>query len=333
MNRREFLITIAAGAVMTAARGVGEGDGVVKTMLTTKQNKKTQVSLVKKRDRETGIRRAVDLLKINPVKGKDVLLKPNFNTADPFPGSTHNDTLSSLILHLQAMGAAGITLGERSGPPDTADVMKEKGVYELCKKLNVPIVNFEDLPQTGWVRIQPEGSHWRNGVLVARPVVESPCVVTTCCLKTHGYGGVFTMSLKLSVGVTHKKNMTELHSSFRSMRKMIAEINTAYHPALILLDGIDAFVDKGPSHGPVKPADVILAGTDRIAVDAVGIAILKELGSNKDIMGRRIFDQEQISRAVELGLGVAHPGDIEIVADDEMGRGYAKRLMDILAEG
>ncbi len=333
MNRREFLITIATGAAITAVRGVGEGGGEVNIMLTAKQNKKTRVSLVKTRDRQTGIRRAVDLLKINPVKGKDVLLKPNFNTADPFPGSTHNDTLSGLILHLRTMGAAGIIIGERSGPPDTVDVMKEKGVYELCKKLDVPIVNFEDLPQTGWVRIQPEGSHWRNGVLVARPVVESPCVVTTCCLKTHGYGGVFTMSLKLSVGVTHKKNMTELHSSFRSMRKMIAEINTAYHPSLVVLDGIDAFVDKGPSHGPVRPADVILAGTDRIAIDAVGIAVLKELGSNKDIMGTKIFDQEQISRAVELGLGVPCPGDIDIVTDDEAGGRYAKRLMNILAEG
>ncbi len=333
MNRREFLMTIAAGAVLTAARGVGERGGVVKTMLTAKQNKKTQIALVKTRDRATGIRWAIDLLKINPVKGKDVLLKPNFNTADPFPGSTHTDTLSSLISHLHAMGAAGITLGERSGPPDTADVMKEKGVYELCEKLSVPIINFEDLPQTGWVRIQPEGSHWRNGVLVARLVVESPCVVTTCCLKTHRYGGVFTMSLKLSVGMTHKKNMTELHSSFRSMRKMIAEINTAYHPSLVVLDGIDAFVDKGPSHGPVKPADVILAGTDRIAIDAVGIAILKELGSNKDIMGTKIFDQEQISRAVELGLGVPRPGDIEIVTDNEAGRRYANRLMSILVAG
>ena len=289
MNRREFLITIAAGAVSVMSGEAGEGGSVIKSAYMGKQGNKARVSLIKTRDRSAGIRRAVDLLAINPIKDKDVLLKPNFNTADPFPGSTHNDTLSSLILHMQTMGAKSITLGERSGPPETADVMKEKGVYELCKKHGVPIINFEDLPQTAWVRIQPQGSHWRNGVLVARPVVEAACVVTTCCLKTHGYGGVFTMSLKLSVGVTHKDNMTELHSSFLSMRKMIAEINTAYHPSLIVLDGIDAYVDKGPSRGPVKQGNVILAGTDRIAIDAVGIAVLKELGSNKAIMDKKIF--------------------------------------------
>jgi uncharacterized protein (DUF362 family) len=306
---------------------------VTKSVYTGTGSDKARVSLVKTRDRSAGIGRAVELLKIEAIRGKDVLLKPNLNTADPFPGSTHNDTLSSLILHLQSMGARSVTLGERSGPPDTADVMKEKGVNELCYKLDVPIINFEDLPQQKWVRIQPPGSHWRNGVLVARPVVESSCVVTTCCLKTHGFGGVFTMSLKLSVGMTHKKNMAELHSSFLSMRKMIAEINTAYRPALVVLDGIDAFVDRGPSHGPIKQGNVILAGTDRVAVDAVGIAVLKELGSNKAIMDRKIFEQEQISRAIELGLGVSRQENIEIVTDDDAGRLYAERLKSILMAG
>lgn len=294
---------------------------------------KTIVALVRTRNRAEGIGRAVGLLGTNPVKGKAVLLKPNFNTADEFPGSTHNDTLEHLIVKLKAMGAKTITLGERSGPPDTADVMREKGIYGLCEKLGVSIINFEDLPQTDWVRIKPEGTHWRNGFLVAKPVVESKCIVTTCCLKTHGYGGIFTMSLKLSVGVTHKKNMTELHSSFLNMRKMIAEINTAYQPSLVLLDGLTAFTDRGPSHGTRKEAGVILAGTDRIAIDAVGLAILKDLGSNRDIMEKKIFEQEQISRAVELGLGVARPQDVEIITDDENGRRYSGRLQAILAQG
>ena len=114
---------------------------------------------------------------------------------------------------------------------------------------------------------------------------------------------------------------------------MIAEINQAYMPSLILLDGIEAFVDGGPGKGTRKKSDVILAGTDRIAIDAVGVAILKELGSNRDIMEKKIFDQEQISRAVELGLGVSRPQDIELVADDGEGQQYAKRLRIILDQG
>jgi uncharacterized protein (DUF362 family) len=332
MNRREFLITAAAGMVSVAAGRRGEA-AVVKQAQQNAKRGKTKVSLVKTSDRTTGIKRAVDLLGINPVKGKDVLLKPNFNTADPFPGSTHNDTLTHLILHLQSLGAKSITIGERSGPPDTADVLKEKGIHELCEKLGVGLINFEELPPGGWVRIKPEQSHWMSGFDVARPVLDSPCVVTTCCLKTHGYGGVFTLSLKLSVGLTHKKNMTELHSSFLSMRKMIAEINQAYTPSLILLDGIEAFTDGGPGRGTRKRGDVIIAGSDRIAIDAVGLAALKELGSNKAIMEKKIFEQEQIARAVELGLGVSRPDDIEIATDPGDGRQYAERLMKILEQG
>jgi len=147
------------------------------------------------------------------------------------------------------MGAKSITIGERSGPPDTDEVLRDKGIYDICKKLDVGLINFEELPSKDWVRIKPKDSHWNDGFYVAKPVLDSKCIVVTCCLKTHKYSGVFTMSLKLSVGVTHKKDMTELHTSFRSMRKMIAEINQAYNPSLILLDGIEAFVDGGPAKG------------------------------------------------------------------------------------
>jgi len=332
MKRREFLIAAGAGMVLAAAGAQG-GTEVASQKQSGKGRDRTRVALIRTSDRAAGIKGAIDLLGINPVKGKDVLLKPNFNTADPFPGSTHNDTLAHLILQFKAMGATSITIGERSGPPDTADVLQDKGIYGLCEKLGVGLIDFEKLPADEWVRITPEKSSWRKGFEVARPVLESPCVVTTCCLKTHGFGGVFTMSLKLSVGITRKRNMTELHSSFLGMRKMIAEINQAYAPKLILLDGIEAFVDGGPGHGTRKKADVILAGTDRIAVDAVGVAILKELGSNSAIMGKKIFEQEQISRAVELGLGVARPQDIELVTDDDESNQYAGRLRTILDQG
>jgi len=297
------------------------------------QQKSTRVTLVRTSDREHGVKTAIELLGINPVKGKQVLIKPNFNTADAYPGSTHNDTLVSLLVHLKQMGAASLTIGERSGPPATAKVIREKGIGDICREHNVRLINFEDLPDGQWTRMRPKQSHWNDGFDVANPVLDAECVVSTCCLKTHGYGGVFTISLKLSVGITHKQNMSELHSSFRSMRKMIAEINQAYSPSLIVLDAIEAFVDGGPMTGKLKRADVIVAGTDRIAIDAVGLAILKDLGSNEAIMGRKIFEQEQISRAAELGLGVSRPEDIELVAGDSDSRAYAGKLKGILLQG
>lgn len=323
---------IAAGGVLSAMAMDKKALASSATQIKP-ENKKAKVSLIKTSDRTSGIKRAVDILGINPVKGNDALLKPNFNTADPFPASTHNDTLINLILHLKKMGAKSITIGERSGPPDTDEVLRDKGIYDICKKLDVGLINFEELSSREWVKIKPKDSHWNDGFYVAKPVLDSKCIVTTCCLKTHKYSGVFTMSLKLSVGVTHKKNMTELHTSFRSMRKMIAEINQAYNPSLILLDGIEAFVDGGPAKGTMKKADVIIAGIDRIAIDTVGLSILKDLGSNSAIMDTNIFEQEQIARAVELGLGISKPEDIEIITDDADSKKYAEKIKAILLKG
>lgn len=339
ITRREFLCASAGGLLMTmtgtlnGAAMNADNIAMSKKLTPAVKTGKTTVSLVKTSERASGVRKAIDLLNYNPVKGMDVLLKPNFNTADEFPGSTHNDTLENLILKLRDMGATSITIGERSGPPDTASVLREKGIYELCKKLDVKLINFEELQPGEWVRVTPKNSHWSNGFDVAKPVMDSRCIVSTCCLKTHGYGGVFTMSLKLSVGITHKKNMSELHTSFLSMRKMIAEINQVYEPSLIVLDAIEAFVDGGPMTGVKKRADVIIAGTDRVAIDAVGLAVLKELGSNKAIMGKKIFQQEQIARAVELGLGISSSESIEIVTDDNKSREYSKKLTGILLKG
>jgi len=295
--------------------------------------KTSTIALVKTVDRASGIPAAIDLLNIAPVTGKNVLLKPNFNTADAFPGSTHNDTLRALILSLKNSGAAAITVGDRSGPADTRDVIHEKSVDRLCKELCVNLINFEDLSPAEWLRIRPERSLWRQGFDFAKPVLHAERVVTTCCLKTHGYGAIFTMSLKLAVGMTHKSNMAELHSSHHDMGRKIAEINQAYTPSLILLDGIEAFTDHGPMTGTRKRADVILAGTDRVAIDAVGLAILKQLGSNHAIMGTRIFEQEQIAWSVKLGIGVSGPEDIEIITGDETSRNYATVLKGILLQG
>ena len=296
--------------------------------------RKAQVSLVRSTNRAVGVSKSIALLQPNGIYGKNVLVKPNFNTADPTPGSTHNDTLKQLVLEIQKMGARSVTIGERSYHL-TEKVMRDKGVDRLAEELGVPIINFDQLPPEDWVHVHPEFSHWEDGFRVARPILEAECIVSTACVKTHRHGGVFTMSLKLSVGVLPLRGypyMDELHSS-QNQRKMIAELNQVYHPALVVLDGVEAFVDGGPDKGLRKAGNVMVAGIDRVAVDAVGVAILKELGSNPDIMDSRIFDQEQIARAAEIGVGISSPEQIELVTGDPDSEEYAERLRLILAKG
>ena len=292
-----------------------------------------RVAFVKTDDRSRGVTASIAGLGINPVKGKDVLIKPNFNTADPCPGSTHNDTLVALIDELWKMGAKSVSLGERSYPP-TMRVMMEKGILPLIEERDVRIINFDELEESDWIEFKPKDSHWPNGFRIARPILETECLVSTCCLKTHQYGGIFSMSLKLHVGVVptsrHGFNyMSELHGS-PHQRKMIAEINAPFQPKLVVLDGIDAFIDGGPVSGKRARGDVFLASTDRVAIDAVGVAMLRMLGSNAAIMNRRIFDQEQISRGGELGLGAASPSEIDLFAVDEESRQYCAIVQEML---
>jgi len=296
----------------------------------------TKVALVSTENRDEGVRKVIDLIGLKSVRSKHVVLKPNFNTADPTPGSTHNDTLRSLVLALQQMGAKEITLAERSGPGDsTRSVMEKKGIFKLAQELGFNILNLEELGSEGWTKVEPAESHWNDGFHFPRIYLEAESIVQTCCLKTHAYGGHFTLSLKNSVGLVPLKGypyMEELHSS-RYQRQMIAEINAAYSPDLVVLDGVEAFVDGGPDRGTKVDADVILASTDRVAIDAVGVAILRLLGTTPEVSQGAIFEQEQIARAAELGLGVSSTSGIQLVTGDIRSEAMAVRIRDILARG
>jgi len=234
------------------------------------------------------------------------------------------------------MGAMSISLGERSYPL-TREVMAQKGILPILEKMDVRVIDFDGLQEKDWVEFKPPKSHWANGFRVARPILEAECLISTCCLKTHQFGGVFTMSLKLHVGVVPTvrhgyEYMRQLHSS-PHQRKMIAEINEPFRPQIVVLDGIEAFVDGGPATGKRAPANLFLASADRVAIDAVGVAVLKLLGSNESIMKPKIFEQEQIVRAVELGLGAASPSEIELIPADGQSREYGDQVGEILQKG
>jgi uncharacterized protein (DUF362 family) len=303
----------------------------------------TKISLVKTNDRTAGTRKAIELLNVNPVKGKAVVLKPNFNTADSAPGSTHYDTLHALISKLKEMGVKKITLAERSGPgPSTHDNMEKKGIFKMAKELGFDILDLQAMSKDSWVLVKPKNSHWKDGFLFPKIYREAESIVTTCCLKTHQFGGHFTLSLKLSVGMVPPglgppgtgayPYMNELHSS-PHQRQLIAEINTAYTPDLIVLDGVEAFVEGGPHIGKRVNANVILGGTDRVAIDAVGVAILRQLGTTPEVSKGRIFEQDQIKRAAELGLGIKSADEIEIVTGDKDSETYAEEIRGILGRG
>ncbi len=299
----------------------------------------TPVFLVRTTDRAEGIRRGLATLGLRAARDSRVAIKPNFNSADPFPASTHLDTLDVLVRALQAAGVGEIVVADRSGMGNTRQVMERKGVFRMARRLGFRVAVLEETPAEGWTAERLPGGHWSRGVLFPRLLQEAGLLVQTCCLKTHRYGGHFTMSLKNSVGMVAKYDprdnynyMSELHGSSHQ-RQMIAEINQLYRPAMIVLDGLEAFTDGGPESGTLVKPELMLLGTDRVAVDAVGVAVLRIYGGNATVSRGRVFDQDQIARAARLGLGVPGPDRIDLVTDDPESRKVAERIRDVLKQG
>ena len=297
------------------------------------------VYLIRTTNREEGIRRGLAALGLPAARGKHVAIKPNFNSADPFPASTHMDTLGALIRHLQAAGAAEIRVADRSGMGNTRRVMEGKGVFAQAKQMGYQVTVLDETPMEGWAEERLSGSHWAKGVLFPRLFQEADLLVQTCCLKTHRYGGHFTLSLKNSVGMVAKYSprdsdnyMGELHGT-PYQRQMIAEINQLYRPALVVMDGLEAFTDGGPDRGTLVKPEVMILGTDRVAMDAVGVAILRMHGGNATISRGRVFEQEQIARAVQLGIGASGPEQIDLVTEDAESKKMAERVRDVLTQG
>ena len=297
---------------------------------------KSQVYVIKTSERLIGIRDLLERLGTSDLSGKKVAIKANYNSSDPFPASSHPDTLSALVDFLKESGA-GIVLAERSGMGNTKKVLEETGVLEMAENRGFDVAVLDDR-KSGWSRIKPPGNHWKNGFLFPDVFSSADAVVQTCYLKTHRFGGHFTMSLKNSVGMVARYDpedgydyMGELHNS-RYQRQMIAEINTAYEPVFVIMDAIEGFSKGGPDTGTLISPGILLASRDRVAIDAVGVALLRIHGTTDAVSKGGIFKQEQIARAAELGIGASAPDEIDLVAVNEKARDICKYIEGKLKE-
>ncbi len=295
-----------------------------------------EVFVIKTIDRSEGVRSLLGRFDMVGFSGKRVALKANFNSADPFPASTHLDTLQAIVEALKEAGAADITLAERSGMGDTRSVLEEMGVLDLCQKMGFNATVLNEQEKDAWVKIDRDGTHWLKGFYIAKLFTNADKVVQTCCLKAHRFGGHFTLSLKNSVGLVAKRlpgsiydYMWELHGS-PYQRQLIAEINRYYQPDLVVMDGIKAFVDGGPERGQEVEPGLLLASKDRVALDAVGVAVLRSYGSTHHVMNGSIFELDQLKRAAELEIGVTAASQIRLTPINEECTETCNQLAGIL---
>jgi uncharacterized protein (DUF362 family) len=283
------------------------------------ENHKSLVTLVRTEDRVSGIEEALHLIGgIAPAIGNldegYVLVKPNCNSHDPFPASTHPDTVWLILKLLLEAGLKKeqIVIGDMSGPAwlPTEATMKKNGILDVAREFGVRVSFFEN---EEWIWVKPKkASSWPEGFRIAKMAYNASRIISLPCLKTHQFGGVFTLSLKNSVGLINPADRTILH---QKPGYRIAEINLAYTTDLIVLDGLQCFVSGGPAYGKKAASGVIIAGSDRVAVDAVGVAILKFYKA-EGIAGVEVRNQKQLKRAAEIGVGHVDADMIALKASD-----------------
>ncbi|MEJ5375447.1 MAG: DUF362 domain-containing protein [bacterium] len=239
-----------------------------------------------------------------------ILLKPNFNSDDPPPGSTCLEFLTAVIELLREHGCTKITVGESAGRPwvPTQKVFQKTGLSQKMAELGIPLLDFDG---SSYQDVPLQTSFWDH---VAYPLElqEFDKIVYLPTMKTHFTAG-FSMSLKLTVGLVHLFDRMILHADnnmFVSQRA--AQLNIPVKPDLIIMDGRVSFVSGGPAIGLAVHPGVILASGDPVAIDVQGVRLLQNYAAVNHLGGDP-WHLPQIKAATELGLGVSSDSQMLLV--------------------
>lgn len=238
-------------------------------------------------------------------EGDRVLLKPNFNTADPPPASSDPEFIKAIIELLYENGAGEVIIGESStAAANTRDVLEEVGMIKIAEEAGARVVVFDE---EEWVNTATKGIDLQS-VYVAEEIFRADKLVYALCMKTHSLAS-FTGALKLAVGIARPRDRLMIHT-FR-LEEKIADLNTVVHPDLMILDARRCFISGGPSKGVLREPNLILASGDRVALDVEAIKVMQ--GYEGSSLKGSPWEFGQIKRAVELGLGAGSEKDYEVV--------------------
>lgn len=238
-------------------------------------------------------------------RGDEILLKPNFNAADPPPGSSDPDFVKAVIELLYEHGAKKVVLGESSMLRlSTRKVLKETGMLKKAEDAGAEVVIFNE---GKWKKVATGGTYLKN-VSLPETALESKKVVYTCCMKTHRFAK-FTFSLKLAVGFMRPRERMRLH--MRHLEEKVSDLNLVVHPHLIIMDGRKCFISGGPATGDLRNPGLVLASGDRVALDVEALKTVAAFDGSS--LRSDPWSYTQVRRAVELGLGVKNDQEYEVI--------------------
>jgi len=263
-------------------------------------------------DLESSIRKSLSLLGgLEKLAGKEdtIMVKPNFNSPDPYPGSTDLEFLRIVLGILKETGAK-IVVGESSGGMwrPTRKTVGKLELHQMLARMGVELILFDDYPMD-WVQMEVGGEYLKK-LTMPRSAYEATRLVYLPCLKTHNLAR-FSLSLKLAVGFLHPGERRRLHMG--NLERKLVEIDLAWQPDLIIMDGRKAFVTGGPDKGKLVEPGIIMASGDMIATDVEALKILLSYGE-KNRLDPNPWDSSQIVTALKYRLG-SQEGKYTVVAE------------------
>jgi len=242
--------------------------------------------------------------------GKRVLVKPNVVNNRPPPSTTSPEVINAVVRLIQKAGGQ-VTVADSSGMLrfPTSENLSKTGVRHAAESAGARVLALEEHP---WVRVEPPLAAVSRSYLVSRPVYEADIFVNLPVVKTHQFAH-YSCSLKNLVGIVHPRYRPSIRFLSGQWHERIAELNLAVHPHLTIADATTMMIAGGPTSGTPAQANVLLLSGDRVALDAVAVALIRSYGAWPKVQGKTVWAQRQIKRAGELGLGVKGPNQMELL--------------------
>jgi uncharacterized protein (DUF362 family) len=259
-------------------------------------------------DIETAVNKAAELsegLSSVPWRGASVLIKPNVvKPARPGSGLVTDVRVIEAITRLVLERAPGrVIIGEGCsvgydfpGYRDTMQCMEVAGVLEMARKWGIKAV---DLNRDERVEVDVPDAFVMSRFAVAKTAWEADVIIDVPVLKTHVRTGV-TCGLKNMKGVLPGKEKKRTHQC--GLDRGIVDLNRVVRPAVTVVDGVACLQGAHTEESDLLPLNLIIAGRDVVAVDAVCATIA----------GFEINEIFHVKLAEEAGLGTAELNRIEI---------------------
>lgn len=260
----------------------------------------TSVAIVKGKTPSKMLETALQLIEAKNLIGpKDrVLIKPNYVAAKhPSTGiTTDSRVIESIIEFVKRCGVRDIIVGE-GGSGDTEKAFDIVGIRDVVSYHEVRLVN---LNRDTRVNIKVPQPLALKEVGIAETALESTCIINVPTLKVH-HIALVTICMKNLMGLILPKSI--MHSQ---INQKIIDFASIFNDK-IKINVVDALVGTEfheTSGNPVE-MNLIIAGQDMVAVDAVGTAV----------MGIDPVTVKYLRIAEEIGLGVSNLEEIKVLGE------------------